>query len=104
MWLTFCPNGALEFSGGFLFYNPASWSYDSENRELRITLGGDKPLGSSFDYQLKHRSQTLHAMDRASRTLVFPLYASSDRIDFGGYVFFRESDSRAARGLTRRCS
>ena len=98
MRLTFSPAGKLEFSGGFLFYNPSSWRYDPHNQELHIKLGGTMPLGSSHQYQLENRPHTLRAVEAETRTLVYPFDESNKSLDFGGYVFFREaaSDTRAA--------
>ena len=104
MWLIICPNGRLEFSGGFLFYNPGFWFYDSENEELRITLGGRTPLGGPFEYQQEHRPQTLRGFDEASRTLVYPFDSSTEHLDFGGHVFFREVNPQVALRLTSRCN
>ena len=104
MRLTFCPGGELEFTGGFVFFNPSKWQQDVLQQELRITLGGTKWLREALQWQLENRPLTLRGFNEESRTLVYPFDRSTETLDFGGYVFFRELGSDVARRLTRHCS
>ena len=84
----FEPGGGLNFQDGFEFWNPSKWSLSEDG--LLITLGGDAPFVDATAYQLQHRPGSLKRFDEKSRTLLYPFAYCTTRIDFQGFIFFRE--------------
>jgi hypothetical protein len=83
--------GALEFSGGFAFYNPAFWQHDSAARELRIALGGseDFPAPLEAAKPLEPNQGALLRADADKRVLTYRLGSNTDMIDIAGFKFYR---------------
>jgi hypothetical protein len=83
--------GALKFSGGFEFFNPARWQHDAASSELRIELGGseDFPAPVEAAKPLMQNQGALLRFDAAKRSLTYRLAPSTDMIDVGGFKFYR---------------
>lgn len=91
--LTLAGSGALEFAGGFTFYNPGHWTYDAATAQLRIELGGKQPFPlEQAQQQLKHahKSGALLRIDAAKRTLVYSVDPATESLALGGFVFYRK--------------
>lgn len=89
--LTLAGSGALEFAGGFTFYNPGHWTYDAAAAELRIELGGKQPFPlEQAQQQLKKKAGALLRIDAAKRTLVYAVTPATESLALGGFVFYRK--------------
>ena len=93
--MTFAQDGALQFDGGFAFFNPARWTYDEAAKELQITLGGSGAFPAPLAKKMKKthpqtpRQGDLLRFDAAKRSFTYRLRPNTDAIDFGGYKFYR---------------
>ena len=89
--MNFGADGQLEFRGGFVFFNPGRWWYDSAGAELRIELGGTAPFPAELaKNQVRRRPASLLRFDAARRTLVYRLDPGTEALDFGGFSFYRK--------------
>ena len=87
----FGPDGALKFSGGFAFFNPARWQHDVAARELRLELGGSGDFPAPLEAAkpgLPNQGALLR-FDAAKRTLTYRLEPRTTMIDVGGFKFYR---------------
>lgn len=88
MCITFLPNGSMKFTGGYKFFEPASWSGDASLVSIRLGGKGAFPTESAA-YQKQHRPKSLRSFDPAKRELVYELLGHYDSFEFLGFVFFR---------------
>ncbi|MDC8756162.1 hypothetical protein [Janthinobacterium fluminis] len=100
--MTLAPGGELRFAGGFTFYHPSRWSYDSARSELRIELGGTiASPAESANYQLEHHQGNLLRVEAAKRALVYRVTASTESIQLGGFVFYRNLACETGKAAQR---
>ncbi|WP_317205209.1 hypothetical protein [Janthinobacterium sp.] len=91
MCMTFAPGGTLGFAGGFVFYNPGRWFFDSARAELRIELGGSMPFpAEAARQQIQRRAGNLLRAEPAHRALVYRLTPATETLELGGFVFYRK--------------
>lgn len=91
MCMTLAPGGTLGFAGGFVFYNPGRWSFDSARSELRIELGGKMPFpAEAARQQIQRRAGNLLRAEPAQRALIYRLTPATDTLELGGFVFYRK--------------
>jgi hypothetical protein len=93
--MTFAPDGALKFDGGFAFFNPGRWSHDAAAQEMRIELGGTGAFPAPLEKDMKktnpktpHQGDLLR-FDAAKRSFTYRVRQDTDAIDFAGYKFYR---------------
>jgi hypothetical protein len=90
--MTLAPGGALQFAGGYAFFNPGRWTYDDASSELRIELGGSAPMppAAQPSRQLVKQGALLRT-DEGKRQLVYRVTPETESIDLGGFVFYRRT-------------
>jgi len=92
MRLHFDPNGTARFEGGFVFFNPVRWRYDSTARELYLRLSGiDSSTIATFEDGIARG----HAIrfDRSDSALVTRVDRNTRSIWIAGFTFFLDSIS-----------
>lgn len=89
--MTLEPGGALNFAGGFAFFNPGRWSYDGAAAELRLQLGGATPLPAELLAPAAQPGAGAPLrMDAGARALVYRVTPATEAITVGGFVFYRK--------------
>ncbi|MFM2088405.1 MAG: hypothetical protein RLZZ237_3274 [Pseudomonadota bacterium] len=86
--LTQFKDGRLRFDGGFLFFNPGSWSYDAAKSELSLSFHPTTTLAEGHGDVSLH--QNLLRLDAARNMLVYRVNAQTKSIGFGGFIFYRD--------------
>ncbi len=90
MHLIFRPDGRLTFAGGFEYWNPAQWQYDSAVGELRITI----PKLSAKDtgtLQEDLRQGFIKRFDPRAKTVTYEYSDSTFTLTLAGFVYVRDS-------------
>lgn len=96
--LHLAPDGTLAFAGGFAFFNPGHWRYDSAAGELRIELGGATPIPPALaagQPGARGAAAPLR-VETAQRALVYRIAPAAEAIDVAGFVFYRQLACPAA--------
>ena len=89
MRLSFEPDGYARFSGGFKFFNPARWSYDSSAQVLTLRMNGiDK--GDSVVFQDGVARGYALGFNPANRALMLRLGTETTQLWIAGYSFERQ--------------
>lgn len=90
--LHLAPDGTLAFEGGFAFFNPGRWRYDSAAGELRIELGGATPIPPVLAAESATAAGASMALrvETAQRALVYRVAPGAEAIDVAGFVFYRK--------------
>lgn len=86
--LTQFKDGRLRFDGGFAFFNPGRWSYDSAAAELHLQLQPWPNLASAHANASLHKN--LLRVEANKNTLVYSVKAETKTIGVGGFVFYRD--------------
>ena len=98
MCMVLLADGALQFRGGFAYFNPGAWRRDQGAHEIVITLGGSAPFPTaSAQEALQARPRSLHHFDPVRRELHFADGANRDtHLSVGGFNFYRSARCGAA--------
>ncbi len=89
MCIRFLRDGSVKFTGGYHYFQPASWSGDASLVTIRLGGKAAFPMESAA-YQKQFRPKSLRSFDPAKRELVYDMLGHYDSFDFLGLIFFRE--------------
>jgi len=89
MRMVFEPGGTLTFTEGFEFHNPATWAYNSELEELRLTITVPEQYDLTvLRFQLK--TGGIKKFDAEKSQIHYSFPRGTKRLDFSGWIFFKK--------------
>lgn len=85
--MNFFEDGSLVFKGGFEYWNPARWSYDKDQKELHIVLGGRDFPATTLKEQKARRPQSISRFNAAEHLIVLPFPSNKSYLEITGFLY-----------------